>query len=134
MSFADIELLTSKQSMKNEAPSKSQNMMTTHGEQESKESKTIHVDSTFSPHDQWEILRQYELHHLQSISPLTSEDMLDIDQWLAKLQRIYEESRYPVSLRIWQTMSYLPLEERVCVTGFSCPLPLDCSSSFFPLR
>ena len=61
----------------------------------------------------WDMLREYEQHRLKSIKILTNDEMLDIDRWLLELHHVYEELRYPVSLRVGQTMTYLQSDERV---------------------
>ena len=61
----------------------------------------------------WDVYREYEQQQLQSIKLLTEEEMLNIDQWLSSLYQMYEELRYPMSHRIWQTISYLQDEERL---------------------
>ena len=61
--------------------------------------------------DKWDAYREYEQQQMKSIKLLTEEEMLNIDHWLLGLHQLYEELGYPMSHRIWQTISYLQDEE-----------------------
>ncbi|CAF4004872.1 unnamed protein product, partial [Rotaria sordida] len=63
--------------------------------------------------EKWDAYREYEQQRLESIKLLTEEEMSNIDQWLLDLHQVYEELRYPMSRRIWQTITYLQDEERI---------------------
>jgi hypothetical protein len=63
--------------------------------------------------DKWDAYREYEQQQLESIKLLTEEEMSNIDQWLLGLHQVYEEFRYPMSRRIWQTITYLQDDERL---------------------
>ncbi|CAF3544285.1 unnamed protein product [Rotaria sp. Silwood1] len=63
--------------------------------------------------EKWDAYREYEQQQLESINLLTEEEMLNIDQWLLELHQVYEELRYPMSRRIWQTITYLQDGERL---------------------
>ena len=62
--------------------------------------------------DKWNAYREYEQQQLETIKLLTAEEMLNIDQWLSDVNQVYEELRYPISRRIWQTLLYLQDDER----------------------
>jgi hypothetical protein len=63
--------------------------------------------------EKWDVYREYEQQRLESIKLLTEEEMPNIDQWLSCLQQVYDELRYPMLHRIWQTIIYLQDEERL---------------------
>ena len=63
--------------------------------------------------ENWDAYREYEEQKLGSIKLLTEEEMLNIDQWLLELHQVYEELRYPISHRIWQTIIYLQDDKRL---------------------
>ncbi|CAF1525238.1 unnamed protein product, partial [Rotaria sordida] len=63
--------------------------------------------------EKWDAYREYEQQQLESIKLLTEEEMSNIDQWLLDLHQVYEELRYPMLRRIWQTITYLQDEERL---------------------
>ena len=63
--------------------------------------------------ENWDAYREYEEQKLGSIKLLTGEEMSNIDQWLLDLHQVYEELRYPISRRIWQTIIYLQDDERL---------------------
>ena len=71
-----------------------------------------HLKMCFNMSDKWDAYREYEEQQLESIKLLTAEEMLNIDQWLSDVNRVYEELRYPISRRIWQTLLYLQDDER----------------------
>ena len=56
--------------------------------------------------------REYEQQKLESIKLLTDEEMSNIDQWLLDLHQVYGELRYPISHRIWQTITYRMMKEK----------------------
>ncbi|CAF1619535.1 unnamed protein product [Rotaria magnacalcarata] len=63
--------------------------------------------------EQWDVFREYEQQQLTSIKLLTKDEMLNIEQWLLDLDKVYEALRYQMSRRIWQTITYLQDEEQL---------------------
>lgn len=74
--------------------------------------KQSHNFDSYMP-DKWEVYRQYEQQHLDSIKLLTEVELLNIEQWLIDINRIYDELHYPMSRRVWQTIPYLLQNEQV---------------------
>ncbi|CAF5003768.1 unnamed protein product, partial [Rotaria socialis] len=63
--------------------------------------------------EQWDVFREYEQQQLTSIKLLTKDEILNIEQWLLDLDKVYEALRYQMSRRIWQTITYLQDEEQL---------------------
>ncbi|CAF5125953.1 unnamed protein product, partial [Rotaria magnacalcarata] len=63
--------------------------------------------------EQWDVFREYEQQQLTSIKLLTKDEMLNIEQWVLDLDKVYEALRYQMSRRIWQTITYLQDEEQL---------------------
>ncbi|CAF4137789.1 unnamed protein product, partial [Rotaria magnacalcarata] len=63
--------------------------------------------------EQWDVFREYEQQQLTSIKLLTKDEMLNVEQWLLDLDKVYEALRYQMSRRIWQTITYLQDEEQL---------------------
>ena len=53
-----------------------------------------------------QLLREQEKIALQSISKLTEDEMVHIDQWLSILHNTYESLEYPSSHRVFQATTY----------------------------
>ncbi|CAF4971483.1 unnamed protein product, partial [Rotaria socialis] len=63
--------------------------------------------------EQLDAYQEYEQQQLASIKLLTKDEMLNIEQWLLDLDKVYEALRYQMSRRIWQTITYLQDEEQL---------------------
>jgi transcriptional regulator of heat shock response len=65
------------------------------------------VNTTSSIQVDWEPLRNHEICTLQSIKKLTSDETINIEQWLATLHDAFEHLQYPPLHRVTQAITYL---------------------------
>jgi hypothetical protein len=115
-SISDLQHISSRQQIKSELTSQSNNILNMPITQSSGElndgDKGQSANVIHTTQENWEALRDYEQKRLKSIKILTEEEMINIDQWLLNLYSMYEELRYPLSLRVYHTTTYFQEEEK----------------------
>jgi Retrotransposon gag protein/Zinc knuckle len=115
-SISELQLQPSTSAMKGEKTTSSDLIAGMSSEQDVTESKHDRKDQAIGlihpSQKDWDEMREYEQHRLKSIKVLMNDEMLNIDQWLLTLHHVYEELRYPMSLRVSQATTYLRPDEK----------------------